>query len=167
MKRATKLLKILLTIPLALIVAGYATVVAQDMLDDYYKPAPRGMKPEATHCPCWDPEEVPGLYAAPWNLDAMVNIVHETTRPKKVGYKLTLIDAWEDYPDGNCLRAGVFTFPREKVYSCDVAWGLWKGDYCDIEEEDLFEAMYDNPLLNRSCEIAANETIGYILTVAE
>ena len=167
MNNGTRFLKILLALPLALVVAGYANVVAQDLLDDYYKPGPAGFKPESTQCPCWDPEEVPGLYAAPWRLDALVNIFHETIGPAKVGYKLTLIDAWEDYPDGNCLRAGVIKFPREKAYACDVAWGLWNGSFCDIEEEDLFEASYDNPLLSRSCELAANETIGYILTIAE
>lgn len=169
MKRGTRILKILLALPLALFVAGYASVVAQVVLDDYYKPVPpaQKLKPEATNCPCWDPEEVPGLYAAPWRLDALVNILHETSRPETGGSTFTLIDAWEDYPDGNCLRAGVFRFPKEKFYGCDVAWGLWKGDYCDIEEEDVFEASYDEPPISRSCEVAANETIGYILTIAE
>lgn len=167
MKRAIKFLKILLTVPLALAIAGYATVVAEVMLDDYYKPIPQGFKPESVHCPCWDPENVSGLYAALWKLDDQVKIVHETIGPAKLGYKLTLIDAWENYTDGNCLRAGVITIPKEKVYACDVAWGLWNGESCDIEAEDLFEASSDNPLVSRSCEIAANETIGYILTVAE
>jgi hypothetical protein len=169
MKRGTKFLKILLTIPLALIVAGYASVVAQVVLDDYYKPVPPALrlKPDSTNCPCWDPEEVSGLFAVPWRLDALVNIVYETSRPEKGGSTFTLIDAWEDYPDGNCLRAGVFRFPKEKFYGCDVAWGLWKGDYCDIEEEDVFEASYDEPPISRSCEIAANETIGYISTVVK
>ena len=125
------------------------------------------IKPDAAYCPCWDPEEVPGLYAAPWRMDELVNIVHETIGPKKLGYKLTLIDAWENYPNGNCLRAGVIKYPKQKVHACDVAWGLWNGDSCDINEEDLFEASYDDPLIIRSCEIAANETIGYILSVAE
>ena len=169
MKKVTKFVKILLAIPVALVVAGYANVVAQVVFDDYYKPVPPAekLKPDSTNCPCWDPEEVSGLYAAPWRLDALVNIVHETTSPEKGGSTLTLIDAWENYPDGNCLRAGVFRLPKEKFYACDVAWGLWNGDSCYIEEEDLFEASYDEPPISRSCEIAANETIGYILTIAE
>ena len=42
MNNGTRFLKILLAVPLALIVAGYAAVVAQDLLDDdYYKTVPR------------------------------------------------------------------------------------------------------------------------------
>lgn len=124
------------------------------------------IKPEAGYCPCWNPEDMSGLYAVPWRMDGWVHINHETNAPQKNGFKLTSIDAWEDYPDGNCLDATV-SYHKQKENACTVAWGLWKGDFCEIKEDDFFEATYFNPLLIESCEIAINETISYISSIAE
>ena len=158
MKRGPKFLKILLTIPLALIIAGYATVVAQDLIDDYYASIATGPGEENLegYCVHFRRQMATGLLAP---LLLAVLLVFE--KRESLGGKLAV------KPVLSCLfvLTALVVTPRFGAYAVIVVAGLvlcLAGDVClAFPQRAMFRSGLVAFLLGHVAYIVAFASVAY------